>query len=203
MMQRALVSVVLLCALALAASGCAAFLPRTVPSQFFVLDADTEPAAATPLPIALGVGPIQIPGYLDRPQIATRTGANEIGYSETHRWATPLQQGVTNVLLADLGARLHTDRLSAFPFALAAPRDFDVTVDFLHFEGTASGTLELEAVWRVLDGRSGAELVVKRASLSRSVAVGDFAAGVAALSEGLRELSDQIAAALREAYARR
>ncbi len=203
MMQRALVSVVLLSALTLAVSGCTALFPKTVPSQFFVLDADTESAATMPLPIALGVGPIQIPGYLDRPQIATRTGANEIGYSETHRWATPLQQGITNALMADLGARLHTDRLSAFPFALGVPRDFDVTVDFLQFEGTTSGALDLEAVWRILDGRSGAELVVERASLSRPVAAGDFAAGAAALSEGLRELSDQIAAALREVHARR
>jgi uncharacterized lipoprotein YmbA len=186
----------------LGAAGCA-FLPRTAPAQFYLLSFEPAGGSEAPLPIAVGVGPVQLPGFLDRPQIATRSGPNQVDYSEIHRWAQPLQQAVTSVLMADLGSRLHSDRITAFPFALGLPRDYDVSIDFLHFESSTGGEVLIDAIWRVQDSRIGADLFVKRVSLSRSAAAGDFAAAAGALSAALGELADQMALALREVYARR
>jgi len=192
-------------ALALAllpAAGCALLLPKTNPPQFFVLSADEPGGSGEALPIALGVGPVQLPGYLDRPQIATRSGPNTIAYSESHRWATPLQQGVADVLMVDLGRRLHTDRITAFPFALGLPRDYDVSVEFLHFEPAADGGVLVEALWRIRDAASGEERVVRQTSLSRTGPPRDAAAAAGALSAALGDLADEIAAALRSLGAR-
>jgi hypothetical protein len=203
MKRNVLVTTLALGLVAMAAAGCAGLLPRSAPSQFYVLSVQPAGGSEAALAIALGVGPVQLPGYLDRPQIVTRVGPNEVRYAETHRWASPLQQGVVNVLLADLGSRLRTDRLAAFPFALGLPRDYDVSVEFFHFEPSSNGEVLIEAIWRISDGSTGDELLLRRASLSRSAPAGDFAATTGALSDALGELADQIAAGLREIHARR
>ena len=187
---------------ALAVSGCTSLLPKSPPPSFYVLSATAEPGAAT-VPIAIGVGPVQLPGYTDRPQIAVRTGPNAIDVSETQRWATPLQQAVANVLMIDLGLRLGTDRITAFPFALGLPRDYDVSVDFFHFEPVSSGQVLVEALWRIQRSATGDELVVRRSSFSRPVAPKDFAAASAALSDALGELAVEIATALQQVHAAR
>lgn len=187
---------------ALAAPGCSGLFPRAVPASYYVLS-PVGGSGAMALPVALGVGPVQLPEFLDRPQIATRTGPNEVGYSETHRWAAPLQQGVLSVLALDLGARLGTDRVSSFPFALGLGRDYDVIVDFARLEASASGEVSLDALWRIRDVASGQELVARRSILTRPAPAADFAAQVGALSDALGELADQIAAAVREVSARR
>ncbi len=183
--------------------GCLSFLPRTEPARFYVLDVMPGSPAGAPLQIALGVGPVELPGYLDRVQMATRTGSNEIRFDETHRWATPLSEAVQGVLLVDLASRLGTDNVSGFPFALGFPRDYDVTVAFFHFEPTESGEVVLDAVWRVRDPATGEVLAVRHTELSASAVAGDYAAAAQALSHGLAELSDRIAAELRELVARR
>jgi hypothetical protein len=177
--------------------------PKPVSSRFFVLSADDASVAGGPLPIAVGVGPVQLPGYLDRPQIATRTGPNAISYSETDRWGEPLQHGVVDVLMVDLGRRLQTDRITAFPFALGLPRDYDVIVDVFHFEASAEEGVRVEALWRIRDAASGEERVAKVAQLSRPAPGGDSGAVAAALSAALGDLADQIASALRTLYASR
>jgi uncharacterized lipoprotein YmbA len=182
--------------------GCLGFLPRTEPSRFYVLDIVPGAPAGAPLQTALGVGPVELPAYLDRPQIATRTGANEIRYEDLHRWANPLSEAVQGILLVDIATRLGTENVSGFPFALGLPRDYDVTVAFVRFEPTESGEVVLDAIWRIRDTANGNVLAVRRTQLSGSVVAGDYAAMASALSQGLAELSDRIAAELREVVAR-
>ncbi len=183
--------------LVLVSTGCGGLFPKAPPSRFYVLGATAEPAAAGGR-LSIGVGPVQLPGYTDRLQIATRTGANEIDYAERDRWATPLDEGVTRVLLIDLARLLGTDRVSEFPFALGAPRDYDVSVAFLHFEPDAGGQVLVEALWRITRAATGEELLVRQASFSRPAAAGDFAAATAALSQALGDLAAEIAGALRQ-----
>ncbi|MCC6641289.1 MAG: membrane integrity-associated transporter subunit PqiC [Deltaproteobacteria bacterium] len=184
-------------AVALTTPACTSLLPKTPPSHFYVLSASDERASATQA-IAIGVGPVQLPPYTDRPQIVVRTGPNAISFEETRRWATPLQQAVTSVLMIDLGRRLGTDRVTAFPFALGLPRDYDVSVDFFHFEPDSSGAVLVEALWRIQDSATGGERVVRRSRLDRSTPPGDFAAASAALSDALGELAAEIAVAVEQ-----
>lgn len=183
--------------LALAMAGCGGLFPKAPPSRFYVLDSAAQEAPARSR-LAIGVGPVILPGYAARQQIATRTGANQIDYAETDRWATPLDEGVTRVLMIDLARRLGTDRVTGFPFALGAPRDYDVSVAFLHFEPDSGGQVLVEALWRVTRASTGEELAVRQASFSRPVAAGDFAAAAAALSAAIADLAGEIAAELRQ-----
>src|SRR5664279_3044471 len=50
----------------------------------------------------IAIGPVRIPDYLDRPQIVTRSGKNELKLSEFDRWAGSLESDVNRVLVEDI-----------------------------------------------------------------------------------------------------
>jgi len=72
-------------------AGCAS----SQPSRFYQLN--PMPNQTTPVShlsashnIVLAIGPLRIPDYLDRPQIVTRSGKNELKLSEFGLWAGSL-----------------------------------------------------------------------------------------------------------------
>ena len=73
--------------------------------------AENNPASPD---LALGIGPVMLPASLDRPQIVTRQGAEELTLVEFDRWAEPLRAGVPRVLADKLTALLGTDRIAIF-----------------------------------------------------------------------------------------
>lgn len=183
----------------LGATGCLGFLPSSPKPQYFVLSPTAPESAPEPRPdLALGVGPVEIPGYLDRPQIGVRTGPNEISFSDTARWSEPLQRNVSAVLMQNLAARLGTDRVSAFPFGEGLPRDYDVAVSLLRFECSTAGPGAVEALWRIRGGEDGALLAWRQSQLAPSCGAGTPADQTAALSEALDRLSREMASAIRQ-----
>src|SRR5262249_24644430 len=94
MMHRLLRTRVLIpCGVALLVlSGC---LGSTPPTQFYLLPpltgAETAPAAsAGGRDRTLGVGPVTVPPYLDRPQLVTRTSRAKLVLADLDQWAAPL-----------------------------------------------------------------------------------------------------------------
>ena len=59
--------------------------------------------------LSIGIGPVHIPSYLDRPQIVTRTDRHELIIHDFHQWAEPLEVNIARVvregLAVDTGAR--------------------------------------------------------------------------------------------------
>ena len=54
-----------------------------------------DPATAAARGPVIGVGPITLPKYLDRPQIVSRASRNQLALGEFDRWAEPLQENVS------------------------------------------------------------------------------------------------------------
>ncbi|MBW2259666.1 MAG: membrane integrity-associated transporter subunit PqiC, partial [Deltaproteobacteria bacterium] len=48
--------------------------------------------------LAIAVGPVNFPDYLNRPQIVIRRSQNELELEEFHRWAGPLKENFSSVL---------------------------------------------------------------------------------------------------------
>ncbi len=103
--------------------GCAAFEPRADPSSYYILGAlpeadfaaDKNPAGVK-ANFSVGLGPIELPGYLDRQQIATRTSTNRLSYSETDRWAAPLAESFSRVLGQNISHLLNPAQVIQFPW---------------------------------------------------------------------------------------
>ena len=91
------------------------FLPKPTPnsSKIFVLFSPLKAAERQDLDrsgqISLGVGPVRLPGYLDRREIVTRVAQSRFDVSENDRWAEPLDENFTHVLAQNLSVLLGSD----------------------------------------------------------------------------------------------
>jgi uncharacterized lipoprotein YmbA len=190
-------SVILLTvALVLALSACVGSPSR--PAQFYDLAVeDTAPLpGADGFSQTIGLGPITLPGVLDRPQIVTRASAHEVTLSEFHRWGGDLAGILNRTLTQNLMNLLGTQRVTPFPWPSREGPDRQLAVDFFRLDGELGGHAVLEGLWRIRDPQSGAECRAQRFRLERPVAETDYRAFVSALSRGLGELSRQMAQGL-------
>ena len=152
--------------------------------------------------ITVVVGPIEIPEYLDRPQIVTRSGSHRLTLAEFDRWAEPVKQRFPRVLAENLAVLLATDRVVVAPWQSAASLDYRVAVDVIRFEGAPGGEVELVARWMVL-GSEGDEIApMKKSSLVVRANSPGYDGLAAAMSQAIADLSRHIAAAIRTAKCR-
>ena len=174
--------------------------PRADRSAFFLLTTPPTLGEGTPVPVALGLGPITLPGYLDRPQIVVRVSDNEIVLTESDRWAEPLRDNVSRTLKENLSRLLPTSSYVEFPWYEADAPDYVVVVEIRRFEADSAGTVILDATWRLTEAG--------RAIDGRTTLIDESAGGlersgtVAAQSRALAELSREIAEGVRRAHAR-
>jgi len=196
-------------ALCLSLAGCGAFSPRPDPSRFFTLTAFSQAEAVVakdernPGGVSLGIGPIKLPGYLDRQEIVTRTGQNRFDVSEYDRWAEPLDENFTRVLTQNLSALLRPERISSYPWPVDKKPNYQVEIEVLRFEANAKQEIQLSARWAVIDGGTKKQLEFKESRLTRPAKEKSTDSSVAALSEALGDLSREIADAIHAIDARR
>src|SRR5271154_6377412 len=101
-------------ALAMSVSGCsymakAILAPQKDISKFYLLTPTADTAApatgstqTTSGDFVIGLGPIKLPPYLDRPEIVTRTAPNRLELSKEDRWGESIENGFTRAMERDL-----------------------------------------------------------------------------------------------------
>lgn len=178
-------------------SGCA----TTKPTSFYMLQpiatvpADTMRVSTT-TPVALGVGPVELPHYTDRPEIVTRGDGNRLDMAEFSQWGEPLDDNVTRVLAENLSMLLPTQKAEVFPWKRAADIDYQVTVEVSRFDATLGGDAVLAARWQIRDDRTGKEIVARKSSFTFPSVTSDHVGAVAAMNRALDALSVEINEAL-------
>jgi uncharacterized lipoprotein YmbA len=174
----------------------------TPPTKFFLLSplpATGTPAASSDHQLRLGVGPINLPEYLDRPQIVTRAADNEMRLADDRRWAEPLQDNFAHVLGENLARLLGTGQVHEFPWPPAQAIDYQIVVTVIHFEGDTSGKVSLVARWDVRAGRERTLIVSRRSNISVPVQnPGSYESVVAASSTAVGQLSQEIEGAIKQ-----
>ena len=182
-------------------AGCLSLEARPDPSRFFALTSlprtgqSAENAGGTNA-LVLGIGPIKIPGYLDRPQLVTRLSQNRFGIAENDRWAEPLEENFLRVLSENLSVLLQTDRIVAYPWERNQRPTYQVQLDVLRFEPKQEQVVELWARWIILD-ESRKIVISKETYLTRPAKDKSTEASVAAMSETVAGLSREMADAFR------
>lgn len=191
---------ILLCCLTIVLLSACVGKP-TRPSDFYILS--VEPAAmefegALKPDLSLGVGPVILPELLDRPQIVTRSSANEVRLAEYHRWGGELESELARVLAQNLMGRLRIDRVRFHPWPSSQSPDLQVSVRFFRFDGAPETGAVLTGIWTILDGRRECDLQVRTFHIEESTDGPGYGGLVAAMSRGVGRLSDRIAAAVLE-----
>ncbi|MCW2241237.1 PqiC family protein [Azospirillum canadense] len=145
---------------------------------------------------SIGVQPVTMPEYLDRPEIVAHTSAHELSANRDDQWAERLPTNATRVLAENLSVLLVTDRVRVLPARDGDRFDYEVTVDVDRFERTVSGDSALAAHWAIRDGATGKVLVRDETRLSTPVQASGYPALVAAMNDNLTALSRDIAVAI-------
>jgi uncharacterized protein len=179
---------------ALGTVSCISIGPRDSPAtRHYVLSpvVETPPGGtgSPTAPLVVGVGPVTLPAYLDRPQMVVRRAPDLIEIVEFEQWGEPLRDGVTRVLAVNLAHLLPDSVVVVFPWRSMETVRCQVVVDIVQMDGPAGGILALDARWRVLD-RSGSEVAARISQLREPAGAGGTAAAV---SRALGALSRDIA----------
>ena len=144
--------------------------------------------------LSVGVGPVTLPPYLDRPQLVTRAG-NRAVLAEFDSWPSCLG------MFARSSRRtqpLGTDDVLTLPQRRALALDYQVEVDVTRFDVDTGGNAVLDARWWCSAGMArGSRGAVDRPSASRP-RWATTAAAAALLSRALGAMSLEIARAIAD-----
>jgi uncharacterized protein len=173
-------------------SGCAG----SEPSRFYTLDVSDKPEhvrSSSSYKLSVAIGPVVIPDYLDRPQIVSRTGKNEITFSEFDRWAGSLRDDIARVLSENLTILLSENDASVSPWEWGTPGDYRVAVEIRRFDIMPEGDVLMNVRWTILS-KDGIKIILMREStVSEPVSGQTYRAKVSSMSRALERLSLDIA----------
>lgn len=170
---------------------------RSAPTRFYVLTSSLgseqkASAQASAEQLAIRIGPVEFPKYLDRPQMVSATSGNRLKVAEFDRWAEPLEESFTRVLTENLSNLLSTERIVLFPWKGGGPVDFWITVKVLRFDGTSRGEVLLIARWTILGPDENELTPPRRSRISVSTRGTGYEGVAVAMSEALGQLSREI-----------
>jgi uncharacterized protein len=148
--------------------------------------------------LAIGLGPVTFPLFLDRPQIVSRASVNRLAIDELERWGGTLQDDFRRVWSENLALLTGSSRILILPSEIRYPLDVRLSAEILAFEGTAEGQAELRVRWSVLEPNLDQVLLARESRYQRPIAPpGDTQALLAALSLTLADFSREVAEELR------
>jgi uncharacterized lipoprotein YmbA len=197
-------------ALLLALAGC---LGSSRPARFYTLAPlqvrDGPGSSANDATLALG--PVEIPDYVDRQQIVTRTGANELVVAEFDRWGGSLESEISRSLVATLRDCLLSQQIAVAPWRSAALSRvgpfYRAAVSFSRFDAIPGQSVVLQGRWELIaqSDANDESLGVREATVTEKIDGNGYDALVAAMQRALvrfgQQMADDVAAVTRMAKA--
>lgn len=206
MITRSIIGLAAVCGVAVI-SGC---LGASPPTRFYTLSPpETGPGARVPLSdTVVAVGPVQIPSYIDRRQIVTRSGENGIDVADFDQWGGPLDEEITRSLVAVLSERLARERVTVVPWRSVRSAGFSPSVQvpvlLSRFDGKRGESVTLRATWTVLMKGEGGEkkLKVRESTITEGIKGESLGEVVAAMGRAVgkmgTEMADDVSAAFQK-----
>jgi len=175
----------------------------TPPVAYYTLNTLPEmqqeiPAAVMDDTLAIGVGPVEFPKFLDRPQIVTRKSQNQIEVSEFHRWAGSFPGDFSRVLAKNISILLPSDRVAVYPWGEQFSPTYRVKLDVEQFDGRLGERVVLDVTWKVTDQEGTNDLLVRKSLIEEPVSDKNYEALVVAESNALATLSRTIVEEIRK-----
>jgi len=147
--------------------------------------------------ITVGVGVVDFPEYLERPQIVTHVTDNELAFAEYERWAEPLKDNFTSVLLQNLSLLVPTDKIYMVPWKDYDTGTYQIILEIVNFERQADKIVYFSVRWSVLYGDSKNFLLKKKSEYREPIANDSYGEIVKAMSRAVGSLSEEIAAEIK------
>ena len=169
----------------------------TPPVKFYNLNSlpngrQENPGAILDEDIAIGIGPVDFPEFLERPQIVTRKSLNRLEISEFHRWAGSLPGDFSRVLAKNISILLPSNRVAVYPWGDAFCPTYQIKLDVEQFDGRLGRQVVLRVTWLVVGQEGKNELAVRKSLIEEPVLTNDYEGLVAAQSNALATLGREI-----------
>ena len=183
-------------------AGCAS----TPSARFYTLNAINTPpgvqkGASEANSLIVAVGPIEIPDYLNRAQIVTRSNQNELKVAEFDRWAGSIDRDISRTLIEDLSNLLSPENISVISWrassALETPFLFRVVIHLDRFEVMPDEKVLIKAKWSIIDKQGKPVLPIKDSSFTEPVEGQGYGARVEAMSRALADFGQEIAKGIK------
>jgi uncharacterized protein len=190
-----------LLALALLGSllGCTAPSP---PSRFYRLDSQSMEGVivqahqhAEHLPL-VGVGPVRLASYLDRPQIVERQSPHRLTLHEFDRWGGSLQENMVQVLTNVMQRHLPQAQVIGAPWESRVEPVYEVLFYISRFE-RQDNRVQLQARWSLMQRDGNRLMLLEQSKIESQVSGADIESSVAAASEAVQILAREVAARLQ------
>ena len=172
--------------------GCA----TTPPSSYYILTSSNtklkEPRASQEH-ITLGVGPIKIPGRLDRAHIVTRIDDHVLKIHEFHRWGDSLQRQLEETLAQNLSSFLQTPHVVLYPWERAQRPQYQLLLTVRQLEGDLKVGTTVEVVWQLIEVKTDQLKLTRHFMTTIQSSKSTMEAYVHSQSKALEALSENIA----------
>lgn len=188
----------LLVVVLLSVVSCTGYSPPTNHYLLAPMEVPNQPAslAAKGTPLRVGIEPLVLPPYLDRPQMVWRPADNEVKIAQFDRWAEPLPANITRVLAENLSLLLKTDQVFTLPLSYRTPLDYRVSITIARFDATPGRSVQMVANWSVFSADDRSLLVRKKFESTKSTAAKSPGDIVPVLNGIVSDFSREIAATL-------
>ena len=141
---------------------------------------------------ALLIGPIEIPEYLNRPQIITTPNKNVVNFAEFDHWAEPLKHNITRVIIENISLLLNTNKIFVFPKTSKLPIEYKVDIEIVKLDGKLGENSYLNALWSITDGKTKKVITMDRTNIKEPLNSTDYVSYVSAQSRLLEALCIEI-----------
>jgi uncharacterized lipoprotein YmbA len=184
----------------LSLAGCASHPPQR--TQFYRLNTSTaapqtpaEAAAVSATQPLLGVAPVRLASYLDRPQMIHRVSPYRLELRDFHHWAGKLQDNIGLVLVDALQAYFGNAAVVGYPWHRAVRPSYELSLDVSRLD-TENQQLLLYARWTLVQEAMARLLDLQQARIVEPLQGEGPEAEAAAASRALQRLAAQIAGRL-------
>lgn len=176
-------------------TGCAS---PSQPSRFYRLES-TSPPEAMPQPEVpgqtlplVGVGPVRLASYLDRPQMVERSTPHRLRLHEFDRWAGTLQENAVELLSEVIQRELVGVQVVGYPWHSSVRPDYEVVLSIKRFERQGN-RLQLVARWTLVAQPQGRLVRLGQQRFETPVEDKEMETAVAAASAVLEQLGRTLA----------
>lgn len=143
--------------------------------------------------VPVAIGPVEIPDYLDRPEIVIRADQNQLILSEVDLWGGVLKSDINRVLIENISSLLAGDRILVVAWKAAMSEAYRVPVVLSRFDASPNGNMILKSRWAVIEKEGKSFEFFRESDITLPVKGSSYSSVVAAMSEALGELSKDIA----------
>jgi uncharacterized lipoprotein YmbA len=146
-----------------------------------------------PAGVFIGVGPVRMPEYMNRPQMITRDKDGLLNIAQFERWGEPVDAAVLRMLDENLAVMLPGANTVKLPWSLDLPVKYQVSADIIQMDCELEKNLTVVARWNISDADTRKTLFSRRTEIAQPLITHDYFGLSEALSAAVAALSSQMA----------